>query len=88
MTRINCVRRKKQRQEEGEEDLRIVRGKIIKNQPRSKPTRPVSGRKLRYKWYEPPSNLIENQDDDVRARHSSFDDDGDGIGGASRWPVD
>ena len=44
---------KKQRQGEGEENLRIVRGKIIKNQPRSKPTRPVSGRKLRYKWYEP-----------------------------------
>ena len=33
-------------------------------------------------------SLIDNQDDDVRARHPNFDDDGDGIGGASGWPVD
>ena len=76
-------REKKQREDEGEENLRIVRGKIIKDQPRSRPTRPASGRPARYKLYEPPRDLLRSQNDDVLAGHPSFSEDGFGAGGIS-----
>ncbi|MEW8548754.1 MAG: hypothetical protein AB2693_35075 [Candidatus Thiodiazotropha sp.] len=79
---------KKLREEKGEVNLRIVRGKIIKEQRRAKPVRPTSGKTLRYKWYEPPSSLMKGGNNDIRARHPSFDDDGDGIEGSSGWQVD
>ena len=67
---------KKQRELEGEENLRIVRGKIIKDMPKTKPTRPAIGRTTRYKWYEPPKDLAKNQRDEVHDQHASFSDDG------------
>ena len=72
---------KKQRELEGEENLRIVRGKIIKDRPKTKPTRPATGRTTRYKWYEPPKDLANNQNDEVHDQHASFSDDGFGAGG-------
>ena len=72
---------KKQRELEGEENLRIVRGKIIKDRPKTKPTRPAIGRTTRYKGYEPPKDLAKNQNDEVQDQHASFSDDGFGAGG-------
>ena len=72
---------KKQRELDGEENLLIVRGKIIKDMPKTKPTRPATGRTTRYKWYEPPKDLAKNQNDEVQYQHASFSDDGFGAGG-------
>ena len=76
-------REKKQREEDGEENLRIVRGKIVKDQPRSRPTKPTGGRTTRYKWYEPPRHLAKQQNNDICAEHPSFFEDGFDAGGTS-----
>ena len=46
-------------------------------------TLPASGRPTRYKWYEPPRDLLRSQNDDVLAGHPSFSEDGFGAGGIS-----
>ena len=76
-------REKKQREEDGEENLRIVRGKIVKDQPTSRPTKPTGVRTTRYKWYGPPRHLAKQQNNDICAEHPSFFEDGFDAGGTS-----